>query len=274
MQPNLLRIGWSIIPALFSIQLSSPAAEQTQDHAKPWIVQGKVTDTEGQPIQGAKIIAHCGIGSLLPTGSAVSDVTGSFDLRFGPGIRFGSGDGDHPGLQAATISVHKPGWFEKNLHRQGDLLAAYRLPAEGVKWANKRNEDVFLPGKPKTVTFVLVPAATLSGKLLDSAGNALCNIRLGLTGKELPPSSSVLQEVRTDPGGQFQFENVPTGYQFQLYAEYGQVGKGTRPSLHLRLKAPKEHEIILQLRDRALTFRSGGEIQVNSGRISLSGNSF
>jgi hypothetical protein len=263
MQPNLLLTAVPIIAAIWFMQLSVPAAESAQEDAKSWTVQGKVTDREGRPIQGAKIVAHCGFGSLLPTGSAVSDAAGYFDLRFGPGIRSSSRD-EAPRLQAATISVHKSGWFEKNLHRQGDLLAAYRLPAGGINWGNKGKEDVILPGKPRTLHFVLLPAASLTGKLIDSAGQPLCNIRLGLTGKELPPSSSVLQEVRTDPGGRFEFENVPTGYQFQLYAEYGRVQGTRRPSVQLRLQAPKEHEVVLQLKDRTLSFRNGGGIEVNS----------
>lgn len=92
-----------------------------------WNVTGRITDASGSPIAGVEVWAHCGAGTLFRTGQAVSDANGEYDLRFAPGLMF---ETDSDGLQAATISPHKSGMIERNLHRQGDLLMANRTPDE------------------------------------------------------------------------------------------------------------------------------------------------
>lgn len=113
--------------------------------AKPWMARGTVTDVQGQPVAGAEIIAHCGWGTLLPTGKAVSGADGSYELRFGPGVH----TKNFEGVQAATISVHKPGYFETNLYRQGDLVAAHKKPEGDLGWEKRDRRTCFCPGRRK-----------------------------------------------------------------------------------------------------------------------------
>jgi hypothetical protein len=195
----------------------SLAAQTNTPVDKPWRVTGTVTDVKGGPVTGATVYAHCGIGSLFPTGQAVSGTNGAYDLWFGPGVRSST-----KGLvQAATISVHLAGWFETNLHRQGDLIAGMELPAEAIHWGNKTTNDLFLPGVPRRLDFVLAPAAVVKGSVTDASGKPLAGKRVGLTGEILPPSCSVIAETRSDDKGAFEFQNVPIGYAFRLYAEDG-----------------------------------------------------
>jgi len=51
----------------------------------PLVVQGRVTDEQGQPLEDVTINASCGIGSLLPTGQALSGTDGRYTLRFSGG---------------------------------------------------------------------------------------------------------------------------------------------------------------------------------------------
>ena len=91
-------------------------------------------------------------------------------------------------LQAATVSVHKPGYFEKNLHRQGDRLAAYTLDnIQFPVWGKEDKDAVFLPGEPKEINFVMLPAANASGTLVDKDGKPLAgwNPRRSTTGAKI-----------------------------------------------------------------------------------------
>jgi hypothetical protein len=189
------------------------------DSRSPWVALGRVTDVEGKPLPGVEVRAHCGMGSLRMTGNTTTDADGRYELRFGPGIFMPKENKVQ--LQAATISVHRPGYFEKNLHRQGDRLAAYTL--EGVEfpvWGKKDKDAVFLPGEPKEINFVMLPAAKASGTLVDEDGKPLTGYRMSLTGDELPPSSSALASGgKTDENGRFEFRDIPTGYRFQILIE-------------------------------------------------------
>src|SRR5262249_35113845 len=147
----------------------------------------------------------------------VTDKDGRYVLRFGPGMAFVRNDRRSTGIQAATISAHKPGYFEKNLGRQGNLAMADEPPAgadiEGYA-------GVVLPGQPKELDFVLVQAVKASGVLIDENGKPLSEYRMSLTGAELPPSSSALASGgKTDQNGRFEFHDIPTGYRFQILIE-------------------------------------------------------
>ncbi len=217
---------------------TATAAEFEGDPQKPWTVNGSVVTELGEPIADASIIAHAGMGSLRMTGRTISDRDGKFEMSFGPGVWMRNQEG----VQAATISVHKEGWFETNLYRQGDLLAAHKLPEGEIGWGKKTAEDVFLPGKAKTLKFTLKPAANISGTLSDSNEKPISGIRVGITGNELPPSSSVFAEVKTDEKGEFQFSNLPTTFKLKLYFE---TKKNWRdwPSYTVLLREPKDFKV-------------------------------
>jgi hypothetical protein len=148
----------------------------------------------------------------MRTGTATSDENGRYRLDFGSAIH--SNDLDM--IQAATISVSYPGYFETNLGRQGDLIAAWKQPAT-LEWGDRNEEHLVLPGKTKVVNFRLAPATRLVGRIVQGENQApAAGFRVELTGDVLPPSSSVFDVVEADGNGQFEFPNVPTGYSFQV----------------------------------------------------------
>lgn len=177
------------------------------DNRWPFIVTGRATDADGNPMAVVKITASCGMGTLFPTGDAVTGADGYYTLRFTGGMRMKSDDGKwHTGLQAATISARKSGYFERNLHRQGNLaIADERPPTEQIQWV----EDVVLPLQPYELNFVMVPAADVRGRVVDENGEPITGVRVTLSGDDLPPSCSVLAQVDVDEGGRFRIGDVP-----------------------------------------------------------------
>lgn len=189
-----------------------PAAANQQP---PWSVFGNVFDANGKPVAGAKVWASTGIGTLFTTGSAETDEQGRYEFHFGPGVAFEAKD--QVQLQAATIMVSKPGYFEKNLSRQGNLMMARKVP-ETPDWA-KRKSDIILPDLPRHIDFILLPAAHLSGTLIDADAKPLAGYRISLTGDDLPPSSSVVGSTKSDEKGQFKLTEIPTGFKYQILVE-------------------------------------------------------
>ena len=222
----------------FLFSLHAAESTFTTEPQKPWSVNGTVVTESGDPVSDAAIVAHAGIGSLHMTGRTTSDKDGKFELNFGPGIW----TKNQEGVQAATISVHKDGWFETNLYRQGDLLAAHKLPDGEIGWGKKTAEDVVLPGKPKTLKFILKPAASISGTLSDADGKPISGIRVGITGDELRPSTSIFAEVKTDEKGGFKFSELPTTFKLKIYFE---TKKNWRdwPSYTVLLREPKHFNV-------------------------------
>ena len=106
-------------------------------------------------------------------------------------------------------------WFEAIA--SGDpALAAKEMPrllASGFK-------GMIAPRSPYRLDFVMLPAATIDGRLVDATGSPLAKRTLCVTGKDLPPSTSVLTTVVTDREGRFRVEDVPLRrFEFVLRGE-------------------------------------------------------
>lgn len=203
MKSAFLALGLTLAPAS-SIQAQEP------DEPQVWVVHGRVTDGSGAPLAGVQLRAHCGLGSLQRTGVTESGEDGRYRLEFGPG---GLSGGSVP-LQAASIFAAKPGWFETNLCRQGELSMAGEAP-EDESWLSDAQRLV-LPGQPLALDFQLQRGGLLEGVLVDPEGRPLPSRKVVLRGEQLPPSSNVLDVVRTDRNGRFVFDNVPTTFDWEL----------------------------------------------------------
>jgi protocatechuate 3,4-dioxygenase beta subunit len=209
------RIRQSVGPAI-PPRAAGPARDRKKwspSHA-PWRAVGRVTDANGQPLAGVEVRANCGFGTLPCTGIATSGEDGRYELDFGPGM-FTTDKG--PFVQAATIHARKAGYFEQDLNRQGDCLAADGPPdkAELKRW-NAKTRRLFLPHQPLELNFVMRPSVWVAGQLVDEQGHPLVGYSVWLTGPELPPSSSVLCDATTDEQGGFLLEEIPTIFRFQF----------------------------------------------------------
>ena len=247
-----------LVALIANFCLPSLAADAADSAPRnPWIATGTVVDESGTPLSDVDIYAHTGMGSLKVGGRTKTKSDGTFEFRFGPGYY----STNQEGVQAATISPHKEGWFETNLHRQGDLVAAYNLPKGEIGWGKKTAADVFLPNEPKTLKFTMARAATVSGLLLDPSGKPLASKRVGVTGDELPPSSSVFAEVKTNEDGAFEFKNLPTTYALKIYAESGKNWREW-PSVTVKLDEPKAYKVRLGLAGANVSFSSEPPLEI------------
>jgi hypothetical protein len=244
--------------SLAVLTLAVAYSANTEITGKPWIARGTVFTESGDPLPDIEVVAHTGIGTLLVSGRTTTGPDGTFELRFGPGMLLRQQDG----IQAATISVHKEGWFETNLYRQGDLLAAHQPPKAEVGWGTKRAEEIFLPEQVKMLTFTMKPAASLSGVLLTKSGDPRKGRRVGITGDHLPPSSSVFSETKTDEHGKFQFRNLPTTFQLKLYAEAQNINWRDWPALLVQLPEPKRYDLQLKQSSEGLSLSSQQNLRI------------
>ncbi len=190
---------------------------QEQASQEKWLARGTIVDGAGNPLSGVQVWANTGWGTLRRTGQAVTNDNGRYELEFGPGIRFTEGD-DLFRVQAATIFAAKDGFVEQNLCRAGDRLMAAKMPTEDSAWGTvtQMKDKIIVKGNPVTIDFVMIPAGRIEGYLVDDQGKLLQNRSVSLTGPELPPSSSVLDQVYTDRGGKFSINDIPVGKKWQF----------------------------------------------------------
>ena len=222
----------------------------TEDDGDSWVVRGRVIDAEGRPVSGATIRVFTGIGTLRNTGESTSDEDGRYECEFGPGVRSPSpdtGESDVP-LQAASIFVSRDGFVEKDLGRAGNRMMAARPPkaSSTTPWGDPfpPGEEVILRGQPATIDFVLVPAATVEGIVVDKEGRRLARRAISITGENLPPSSSVLQSMPLSLSGEFRFEAVPTNQPWRFEIRVGPWSHEVRTE-NRRFPDAKVHKVLI-----------------------------
>jgi hypothetical protein len=193
--------------------LSSYEMEQP---SYPWVVFGRVTDSQGNGMSNVHISASCGRGSLFPTAATNSDGQGDYRLTLGPGMVWKDSTGrvdvaktiENTVLQAAIIQASKSGYYEKDLGRQGDLRMAPELPKPGPQ-PGIAADRIVLPNQPKRVDFVLLPAASITGRVVAADGRPVQGRRSYVVSDKLPPGASVWCEFRPDAAGGFKIGGVP-----------------------------------------------------------------
>ncbi len=179
---------------------------------KVFSIYGTVTDEQGNPISDVKVSASCGMDTLFRTGETITGKNGRYKLYFSPGMNFRIKDTDQwgVGFQAATIYAQKSGLYEANLCQHGNLAMSGRADyADYYKKQVKYYKGVVLPEKPYRLDFVMLPEATIRGKLVDKKGNPISGEEIWLAGNELYPSTSVLETIQTDKDGMFTVDSVP-----------------------------------------------------------------
>ena len=175
-----------------------------------WIVEGRVMDDANKPVPDADVHVSAGMGSLHVTGEGKTGADGRYRVTFGPS--FSMAKKDRAGsLQAALVHVGKDGYAEKNLCDAGNLQMAWELTKQQLAGGWQPGPThTFLPGRPLTVDFVLVPAAQIQGTLLDKNGKPVANREIVITGDRIGPGGSIFGATRTDSQGRFTFKDVST----------------------------------------------------------------
>ena len=261
------------------LPLPSPAAEFSSEPAKPWSATGRVTTPDGKPLAGVEIWAHTGIGSLKRAAVAKTGEDGKYSIAFGRGALMPIAETN---LQVANLTAHRTGYFETNLNRQGARAGALKaVTADDLKNYHLAPEQLFLPDKPQTIDFVMAPAGQVKGTLLGTGSfprlppqayrtapgeeqpiagatvlerGPLSKWRVWIVGRELPPASSVLASAETDPEGNFEFDSIPLGFdwQFQVESHEPRVEPKSPP---FRLESPGAKSFELELLSAAKELR-------------------
>jgi len=188
------------------------AAEKGTPARHAWIAFGRVANAEGKGMPGVVVRANAGRGTLLPTGVTTTDADGNYRLAFGAGWvskdKFGRLDLPETRPQVAIIRPCKAGYYERDLHRQGRLCIAGKVPTGRLREFFPPDKAV-LPHQPVRIDFVLLPAATLVVRVVDHKGKPLTGQRIYMDGEELCPGASVLGIFTPDEDGAFTTGDVP-----------------------------------------------------------------
>lgn len=238
--------------------------ENDEAERSPFWVYGRVTNQQGGPMSDVKVRAATGFGTLLGGASTLTDADGRYRLHFGPGMLVMEDYAPRGvGVQAALISASTSGWYETSLNKQGGLLMSDQPPVEIVpqlkRWGRESIEQVVLPDTPREVNFTLAPAATIVGRLVAEGTRDLEDMRLSLTGPDLPPGSSVLRSLTTGDDGAFRIESVPLDKPWRFAMRVAGTWEEVETD-EFTLTDPGEHrcEVSLDARraeDRSVTLR-------------------
>jgi hypothetical protein len=184
--------------------------------ARLWCVTGKVTDLSGNPLPDVAMQAfsECG-NTTVPSPEVKTNEAGEYSLWFGSTIDLPADKDGAPSvsLRRVAIRAHRSGWCERSLGHRGMLWMASMRPPEDNR-ARIDPSEVVLPGQPGHVDFVMLPAASVNGVVLDVAGRPMAQRTLWLVRAE----NSMVADVRmgeviagaeTDAEGRFAFADLP-----------------------------------------------------------------
>ena len=200
----------------------APAAKAAPKDRGPNVVSGRVTDTQGRPMEGVAVRAHCGMGTLFQAGITTTDKDGRYTLRFA-----GAGYGE---FGATVIFAHKAGFAEKSRSQSGHYYGAVHVDS---------------------LDFVLVPAPNVDIELLDADGKPIAKKKICLMGERLPPACNVLQDRVTDSRGQIRFEEVPPTFACWFVVETAPRREVRTPSM--TFARPEDYRVRLRFKRDAVT---------------------
>ncbi len=217
----------------------------------PWLVHGRVTDAEGQPLSGVSIHASAGWGSLFSAIIATTDQDGCYAGRFSQsGIRVLREEVDELNLVSGQVGAYMSGFAEANLNRQGGAYATNRMPRVDETPKDFDPMKVYLQGVSREVNFVLFPAAQLSVQILNADGMPLAETSLSVDGEKLPPACSVIAASKANQEGRALFEDIPTGFEWWFSATYAPRSIALSPPM--RFESGK-YSLVLQLQGEPAT---------------------
>ncbi len=223
-----------------------------------WVVYGRVTDGQGNPVTSATVVVHSGFHTMRMTGPTMTDANGEYRLSFGPGHLVLNGGVKGQGVH---VWAGKESFYERNLCHQGEFCMADS--EDQLDDSEKASARFVLPDVPKRVDFVLVPAAIIQGHVVDPKGNPVADRRFYIDSADCGPGATVLGLFPTDSNGRFTLGEIPLQ---ECWFRLWTPGKPGPDSSALSFSRPGEYSIELVLGDgdealsaRILTRPDGGQ---------------
>ncbi len=166
-------------------------------------VHGVVMDVSGRPVEGVWVNVDCGFERPQRAGRTLTDEEGRYTLGFESAWVVADADPYGVGIQPAFVYAQKDGFYETSLCHKGNLAMAGKTPGPDEQRFVAGRAGVVLANKPYELNFVMVPAALLTGQLVDADGHPMANHDLWLfSGQMYPPHQSHIR-IRTGSDGTF-----------------------------------------------------------------------
>ncbi len=171
-----------------------------------FIIQGRVTGLDGKPIKGMLVDVFT---EFHPT-TRVIQVRTNDDGRYSAAFRMDLRTmGEWRGL---TVKPLAAGMVDDDFARSGHL--AMKMSADDeIKLSDSKKRVE--PGQATTVNFVMQPAATIEGRIIDADGKPWANSYVGVQFEGQRKGYSVTNGS-TDEEGRFRLSDVPTQKQLFL----------------------------------------------------------
>jgi hypothetical protein len=154
------------------------------------------------------------------------------------------------------VFAEKDGYFSAGLGRAGNLAMAdsnLAGPEPVTAYAG-----IVRPYQPYRLDFVMMPAATIEGRLTAARGGSIPKgVRLSVAGRMLPPSSSVLCTTNLTEPGDFKFADVPVGSNWWFEVSWSEPGVWkTLKSKEFSCASPVNYHATISLDgDESLSFQ-------------------
>ncbi len=186
----------------------APLTEAETCKRWPWVVTGRVTDAEGNPMEGVTVYVN---RNRMHQSEVRTDKDGRYTIRFTKSGYMYDKERERwlASRETVVVSPLEPGMAERGLYEQGEVIVAGEIPS----WYARQGRDpkeILLPDQPRQIDFVMVPAVTLEGQLSDASGSPIVETHVSLEGERLPPQDHELGGSRTDAEGRFEIDAVPT----------------------------------------------------------------
>ena len=216
----------------------APLSEQA---LTAWIIEGKVLGWDGKPVPEAEVKVSLGSTPFATLGTGKTQRDGSYHITFGASAARAPQD-LRGVLQPVLIRVEKKEYAEKDLCQAGELQMAWELtPEQKAGGVPSGLDRVLLPGRPLHTDFVLLPAATVRGVLLNPDGSPLPDRGITLVGNRMPPGKSIYATASADRNGRFVFDDVSTQHDWSFSVD--DDPRFTKRTAPRRFSVPGYHEV-------------------------------
>ena len=216
----------------------------------PWIVEGTVTDLNGEGMEGVEVRAFAGRGpTIFCGGKSTTDRQGRYKFRYAQsGLRLT----DPPPLSVVGGRFYavKEGYVERNFNRHARMRVASRMPV-GDEWLEYKipqedRERIAIPGEPKKVDFVMLPEVTIAGRLVDGEGKPIPKQSLRLVDGAVQARDAGIQSISTNKEGRFELTRIPPGHAVWLIVHPPNHGSRLR-SHPLSFAESGQYKMLLRL---------------------------